>query len=68
MKTPKYVVLRDAVIVHFSGKTFTVSKDDPRHEKILALIHSEEYEKIPGVTNNEANEEIRALLRLGARK
>jgi hypothetical protein len=42
----KYYILKNSIIVNFSGKTYTISKDDYRYEKIKKLISEKKYDSI----------------------
>lgn len=42
----KYYILKNSIIVNFSGKTYTISKDDYRYEKIKTLISEKKYDSI----------------------
>jgi hypothetical protein len=64
----KYLIFKDSLVVNFGDKTVTIHKDDPRHEKILEVIASNELEKIPNIADNESIEEIRNLLKIRSKK
>ena len=64
----KYLLFKDAVVVHFGTKTVTIHRDDPRHSRVLAAIGENNLNAIPQIADNEATEELRNLLRIGIKK
>jgi hypothetical protein len=57
-----YHLFRDAVIVHVNGHTFSISKDDPRYQKIFGLIMENKCEEMGAIADNRAVKELRGLL------
>lgn len=57
-----YHLFRDSVVVHVGGQTSTISKDDPRFEKIFHLIMAGKVKEAGVIADNKYVKELRSLL------
>jgi len=60
-----YYVFKNTITINIGVKTITIHKDDPRFDKVLQAIESNELDTIPTLADNENKESIRHLLKLG---
>jgi len=57
-----YHLFRDAVVVHCDGHTTSISKDDPRFQKILHLIMENKIEEVGVIADNRSVVQLRSIL------
>jgi hypothetical protein len=48
-----YQLFSHSVIVHWNGKTYSISKDDNRFETILGLIEANRTDQIPALLDRK---------------
>lgn len=63
----KYYIFKNTITVNVGSKTITIHKDDPRYEKVLSAINSNELDIIPKIADNDNSEAIRHLLKINTR-